>query len=135
MGEIFSLYGQAAYRRFERRALDAVIAQHPLFVCAAGGSIVAEPATYERLLSTCFTIWLRAAPEEHMARVMAQGDFRPMAENRQAMADLKRILTARGPLYAKADLTIDTAGERAEASLARLSAALPDALRTDQVAS
>lgn len=125
LSEIFALYGQAAFRRFERRALESTIERHPAAVIATGGSIVAEPATFERLLATCFTVWVKAAPEEHMGRVMAQGDFRPMADNREAMADLKRILTVRGPLYAKADATIDTANRPEDESFAALLDALP----------
>ena len=75
---------------------------------ATGGSLVSEPATFERLLTMCYTVWLRATPEEHMQRVIAQGDMRPMADNRESMSDLKRILEVREPLYRKADLTIDT---------------------------
>ena len=127
LGEIFALHGQAAYRRSERRALDFTLAREPAFVLAAGGSIVAEAATYERLLARCITIWLKASPEEHMSRVIAQGDLRPMADNREAMADLKRILEVRGPLYARADATVDTAGRSLDASFRSLVAALPGA--------
>lgn len=125
LGEIFALHGQAAYRRSERRALDGALARHPAFVLAAGGSIVAEAATFERLLAGCYTVWLTASPEEHMNRVIEQGDLRPMADNREAMADLKRILAVRGPLYARADATVDTAGRTVEASFRRLLAAVP----------
>ena len=90
---------------------------------ATGGSIVSEPATYDLVLSACFTVWLKAAPEEHMARVAAQGDYRPMAGNREAMDDLRRILAGREPLYAQADVTIDTEGKTVEASLAELARA------------
>ena len=125
LGEIFALSGQSAYRRSERRALDGVIETYPRFVLAAGGSIVAEPGTYEELLSRCFTIWITASPEEHMGRVIAQGDFRPMADNKEAMADLRRILAARTPLYARADAVVETAGRTVEASFRQLLAALP----------
>ena len=125
LGEIFALHGQAAYRRSERRALDGALDRHPAFVLAAGGSIVAEAATFERLLAGCHTVWLTASPEEHMGRVIAQGDLRPMADNREAMADLKRILEVRGPLYGRADATVDTAGRSVEASFRELLAALP----------
>ena len=125
LGEIFALSGQSAYRRSERRALDGVIEAHPRFVLAAGGSIVAEPGTYEELLSRCFTIWITASPEEHMSRVIAQGDFRPMADNKEAMADLRRILAARTPLYARADAVVETAGRTVEESFRQLLAALP----------
>ena len=124
LGEIFDLYGQAAYRRAERQALADVIARHARAVIAAGGSIVSEPATFELLLSACFTVWLKAAPEEHMSRVAAQGDLRPMAASVEAMADLRRILAGRAELYARADTTVDTEGASVETSLARLRAAI-----------
>jgi len=126
LGEIFALSGQSAYRRSERRALDAVLGRHPRFVLAAGGSIVAEAETYDELLSRCFTVWIKASPEEHMSRVIAQGDLRPMSDNKEAMADLERILAARTPLYARADAMIDTAGCAVEASFADLLAILPN---------
>jgi len=126
LGEIFALSGQSAYRRSERRALDGVLDRHPCFVLAAGGSTVAEPGTYEELLSYCFTVWIKAPPEAHMNRVIAQGDFRPMADNIEAMADLERILAARTPLYARADAVVETAGDTIDASLRRLLAILPE---------
>lgn len=107
---IFDLYGQNGFRRLERRCLDDVVERHPRFVLATGGGLVSEPATFERLLTTCFTVWLRATPEEHMQRVIAQGDMRPMADNRESMTDLKRILAVREPLYRKADRAVDTSG-------------------------
>ena len=109
--EIHALYGAAAFRRYEVRALEDTIARHPRAVIATGGGLVAEPAAFDLLLARCFTIWLRATPEEHMSRVVAQGDTRPMAGNTEAMADLKRILTVREPFYAKADMTFDTRGK------------------------
>jgi XRE family aerobic/anaerobic benzoate catabolism transcriptional regulator len=108
LSAIFDLYGQGGFRRLERRCLDQVIERYPRFVLATGGSLVSEPATFERLLTMCYTAWLRATPEEHMQRVIAQGDMRPMADNRESMSDLKRILEVREPLYRKADLSIDT---------------------------
>ena len=92
LSEIFLLYGQQGYRRYERRCLEKALEAHERCVIATGGSIVSEPGTYDLLLSTCFTVWLKAEPEEHMARVVAQGDTRPMAGNAQAMEDLRRIL-------------------------------------------
>jgi XRE family aerobic/anaerobic benzoate catabolism transcriptional regulator len=118
--EIHALYGQAAYRRYERRALEAALAADADAVIATPGGIVAEPATFNRLLAHCTTVWLQATPEEHMQRVMAQGDLRPMAGNREAMADLKRILDGRVAFYAKADYTLDTRGR----TLAEAGAAL-----------
>jgi XRE family aerobic/anaerobic benzoate catabolism transcriptional regulator len=124
LSEIFLLYGQQGYRRYERRCLERVIESHERCVIATGGSIVSEPATYDLLLSTCFTVWLKAAPEEHMARVVAQGDTRPMAGNAQAMEDLRRILDGRGMLYGQADATVDTAGQTVEQSLRALKKAV-----------
>ena len=121
---IFDLYGQSGFRRLERRCLDEVIERYPCFVLATGGSLVSEPATFERLLTMCFTVWLRATPQDHMQRVMAQGDMRPMSDNREAMSDLRRILEVREPLYRKADVAIETSGVNVEESLDRLSRAL-----------
>jgi XRE family aerobic/anaerobic benzoate catabolism transcriptional regulator len=120
LNEIFDLYGQAAYRRYERRALELVLEREESLVLATGGSIVSEPGTFELLLTACYTIWLTTAPEEHMSRVVAQSDLRPMAGNNEAMADLRRILAGREALYAKADARIDTAGETIAASLRKL---------------
>jgi XRE family transcriptional regulator, aerobic/anaerobic benzoate catabolism transcriptional regulator len=120
LSEIFLLYGQPGYRRYERRCLEKVLEKNERAVIATGGSIVSEPGTYEFLLSTCFTAWLKAAPEEHMARVVAQGDTRPMAGNNQAMEDLRRILDNRDVLYRQADVVVDTAGKSVEKSLAEL---------------
>lgn len=117
LSEIFLLYGQAGYRRYERRALEKVLERNQRCVIATGGSIVSEPGTYDLLLSTCYTVWLRAEPEEHMARVVAQGDTRPMAGNAEAMDDLRRILAGRGALYRQADTVVDTAGRGVEQSL------------------
>jgi len=124
LSEVFDLYGQSAYRRYERRALENVIEHHHRAVIATGGSIVTEPATFDLLLSACFTVWLTAAPEEHMGRVVAQGDYRPMAESDEAMDDLRRILASRNALYAKADATVDTAGKTVDQCLRELTAAV-----------
>ncbi len=124
LSEIFLLYGQAGYRRYEKRCLERVIEAHPRLVLATGGSIVSEPSTYDLLRSECLTVWLKADPEEHMARVVAQGDTRPMAGSREAMHDLRRILAGRAPLYGQADVTVDTAGRSVEQSLADLRKAL-----------
>lgn len=122
---IFDLYGQAGFRRLERQALEAVLAGRDRFVLATGGSIVSEAETFERLMSACYTIWLRAAATDHMARVVAQGDLRPMAENREAMADLERILAGREAMYGRADATVDTSAGSIEGALAELTEALP----------
>ncbi|MEA3108978.1 MAG: family transcriptional regulator, aerobic/anaerobic benzoate catabolism transcriptional [Gammaproteobacteria bacterium] len=118
--ELFSLYGQSGFRRFERRTLERLIEANSQMVLAVGGGVVAEDETYGFLLGKCFTVWLKASPEEHMSRVIAQGDLRPMAGNAEAMDDLKRILTAREPLYRKADAVVDTSGQTVEASLRNL---------------
>jgi XRE family transcriptional regulator, aerobic/anaerobic benzoate catabolism transcriptional regulator len=121
---IFDLYGQSGFRRLERRVLDQVIERYPRFVLATGGSLVSEPATFERLLTMCFTVWLRATPEEHMQRVIAQGDMRPMADNRESMSDLRRILDVREPLYRKADATVDTSSGSTEEGVEMLQQAI-----------
>jgi len=120
LSEVFSLYGQTGYRRIERRCLERIIQSGKQLVMAVGGGIVSEAETYNLLLANCFTVWIKASPAEHMARVVAQGDFRPMQGNAEAMEDLNRILNAREPLYRKADVTLDTVGERSEQSLAKL---------------
>jgi len=118
--EIHDLYGTNAYRRYERRALDETVRLHAAAVIATPGGIVAEPATFHALLESCTTIWLQASPEEHMGRVAAQGDTRPMAASREAMADLRRILAGRAAFYAKADAALDTSGKSEDESLAAL---------------
>lgn len=120
VAEVFALYGQSGYRRFERRALERVLAENDRAVLSVGGGIVAEEEAFGLLLDGCFTVWLRASPEEHMSRVLAQGDLRPMAGNEEAMEDLKRILAARETLYRKADAVLDTSGQTPEESLAKL---------------
>jgi len=117
LGQIFEMFGQPTFRRLERAALDAAIEKHPRFVLATGGSLVTEPGTFERLLTACLTIWVRARPDEHMNRVIEQGDLRPMADNKRAMEDLVSILKSRESLYAKADYVLETAGKTPEQSL------------------
>ena len=120
LSEVFSLYGQAAYRRYERRSLEWLIDKHDSFVLSTGGSISTEPATFDQLLSSCYTVWLKASPAEHMARVVAQGDRRPMGDNTEAMQDLERILVGREPMYSKADATVNTSGLDIDSSLAEI---------------
>jgi XRE family aerobic/anaerobic benzoate catabolism transcriptional regulator len=120
LSEVFLLYGQAGYRRIERRCLERMIGSQENIVLTVGGGIVSEPETYNLLLLNCFTVWIKAAPEEHMARVVAQGDTRPMAGHAEAMEDLRNILTAREPLYGKADAVVDTSGCSVEKSFAAL---------------
>jgi XRE family aerobic/anaerobic benzoate catabolism transcriptional regulator len=120
LSEIFTLYGQAGYRRIERRCLERALNEHEHAVFAVGGGIVSEQETFSFLLARCYTVWLKAQPEEHMARVLAQGDLRPMAGNKEAMEDLKHILTTREPFYSKANSTVDTSGRTVEESLIAL---------------
>jgi len=120
LSEIFDMFGQETFRRAEREALDEVLRQHRDFVIATSGSIVTEPGTLELLLASCFTVWVRAEPEEHMKRVMAQGDMRPMANSARAMEDLISILRSREPLYAKAEFELSTTGKTPEQNLAEL---------------
>ena len=108
--EIHDLYGTNAYRRYERRALEETIQIYSEVVIATPGGIVSDPATFNQLLAHCTTVWLQAAPEEHMGRVAAQGDTRPMAASKEAMDDLRRILAGRAAFYSKADLSVDTSG-------------------------
>ena len=124
LSAIFDLYGQPGFRRLELKCLEQVLESYPRFVLSTGGSLVSETATFERLLTTCFTIWLRASPEEHMQRVIAQGDMRPMANNQEAMADLERILSGRDPFYSKADVALNTSGQSERESLETLLLAL-----------
>lgn len=120
LSEVFLLYGQPGYRRIERRCLERIINSQEDVVLTVGGGIVSEPETYNLLLLNCYTVWVKAAPEEHMARVVAQGDMRPMAGNAEAMEDLRRILIAREPLYGKADTVLDTSARSVEKSFETL---------------
>ncbi len=120
LSEIFDMFGQETFRRAEREALDAVLRDHPQFVIATSGSIVTEPGTLEVLLSSCFTVWVRAEPQDHMKRVMAQGDMRPMANSGRAMDDLISILRSREPLYARAETSLLTTGKTPEQNLNEL---------------
>lgn len=120
LSEIFDMFGQETFRRAEREALDDVLRQHKDFVIATSGSIVTEPGTLELLLASCFTVWVRAEPEDHMKRVMAQGDTRPMSNNSRAMDDLISILRSREPLYAKAEIALTTTGKTPEQNLTEL---------------
>ena len=117
---LMDMSGVSAFRRYERAALEKVIAEHDKVVIATAGGIVSNPDTYALLLRRAHTVWVKAAPQEHMSRVIAQGDFRPMAENRAAMADLVAILEARSADYAQSEAQLDTAGEKIEQSLSKL---------------
>lgn len=124
LGEIFSLYGQAGYRAIEKRLLERVLRERGRAILSVGGGVVSEKETYDFLLLNCYTVWIKARPEEYMARVIAQGDLRVMGGSNQAMEDLRRILEAREPLYRKADLYLETSGHSVEESAAELKAAL-----------
>ena len=131
LSEIHSLYGPAAYRRYEKRAMEDTIQRFPRAVIATPGGIVSDPATFNLLLAHCYTVWVRATPEEHMGRVLAQGDTRPMAGNGgnvEAMDDLRRILQSRAAFYSKADQTFDTSDKTADESLQGLTEQLRRAL-------
>jgi XRE family transcriptional regulator, aerobic/anaerobic benzoate catabolism transcriptional regulator len=108
VGEIHNLYGLNAYRRYEHRALEGVIQKYPRAVIAMPGGLVADSSSFSLMLSSCYTVWLQAQPQDHMARVIAQGDMRPMAASKEAMDDLQRILDGRAAFYSKADLSFDT---------------------------
>ena len=108
ISEIQALYGQNAYRRYERRALEEAVQIYPEAVIATPGGLVSDPATFNLLLAHCTTVWLQADPEDHMKRVTAQGDTRPMASSREAMEDLKSILAGRAAFYSKAEFRVDT---------------------------
>jgi XRE family transcriptional regulator, aerobic/anaerobic benzoate catabolism transcriptional regulator len=131
VAEIIALYGQEGFRRMEQAALSQLLARKELMVLATGGGIVSEPLTFDLILQSFYTIWLKAEPEEHMARVRRQGDLRPMADDRSAMAELRTILRSREPLYARANAVVDTAGLSVDAAAARLTDAVAPVLQPD----
>ncbi len=118
--DLIEMAGTATFRRHERSALERVVAEHDAAIITTAGGIVADPETYALLLRRTHTVWIKARPEDHMSRVVAQGDFRPMAQNREAMADLVAILDARGPDYARAEAQLDTSADALEQSFAKL---------------
>ena len=124
LGEVFAMYGQDAFRRFERRALERVLAQHQRAVIAAGGSLVTAADTYKELLAGCFCVWLKTEPADHMARVIAQGDMRPFKGRSAALDEIKKLLEDRAGLYARADATLETSGKTVRQSLAELKKAI-----------
>ncbi len=128
ISEIQALYGQNAYRRYERRALEEAIQIHPEAVIATPGGLVADPATFNLLLAHCTTVWLQAAPEDHMNRVRAQGDLRPMAASKEAMEDLKGILAGRAAFYSKAEYRLDTSAQPLDDTFALLRRLVREAL-------
>jgi XRE family aerobic/anaerobic benzoate catabolism transcriptional regulator len=118
--DLIEMAGLATFRRYERTCLERVIDEHPAAVVATAGGIVSNAETYALLLRRSHTVWIKARPDEHMSRVMEQGDFRPMAQNREAMADLVAILDARRGDYARAEAELDTSSETVEQSFAKL---------------
>ena len=129
VNEIQALYGQNAYRRYERRALEEAIQIYPEAVIATPGGLVSDAATFNLLLAHCTTVWLQAAPEDHMKRVAAQGDLRPMAASKEAMEDLKGILAGRAAFYSKAEMRLDTSAQPLEPTFAALRRMVRQALR------
>jgi XRE family aerobic/anaerobic benzoate catabolism transcriptional regulator len=127
IGEILALYGQEGFRRREHAMLRELVARPGATIVATGGGIVAEPLTFDLLLASFHTIWLKAGPAEHMARVRQQGDLRPMADDPTAMQELRAILTSREPLYARAHATVDTSGLAIDAAATRLITAIAPA--------
>lgn len=128
VSEIFSLSGEEGYRRLEERALAETIRIHPSCIVETGGSIVSEPRLLNTLLTTFFVVWVKATPKDHMQRVVEQGDLRPMANNEDAMTDLRRILREREPFYAKAHAILETSGRSIEECVAELESLLPPEL-------
>jgi XRE family transcriptional regulator, aerobic/anaerobic benzoate catabolism transcriptional regulator len=131
VAEIIALYGQEGFRRMEQAALGQLLARKELMVLATGGGIVSEPLTFDLILSSFYTIWLKAKPEEHMARVRGQGDLRPMADDRSAMMELRTILLSREPLYARASAVVDSADLSVEDAAARLVEAVAPVLHDE----
>ncbi len=129
ISEIQALYGMNAYRRYERRALEEAIQIYPEAVIATPGGIVSDAATFNLLLAHCTTVWLQADPEDHMKRVAAQGDLRPMAASREAMEDLKGILAGRAAFYSKAELSLNTSAQALESTFLALRELVRRALR------
>ena len=127
--EIHDLYGTTAYRRYERRALEETVQIHREVVIATPGGIVSDPATFNELLTHCTTVWLQASPEDHMKRVIAQGDTRPMKATREAMKDLKSILAGRAAFYSKAEFQLDTSAQPLEDTCTRLRHIVREALK------
>jgi XRE family transcriptional regulator, aerobic/anaerobic benzoate catabolism transcriptional regulator len=124
LGEVFAMYGQEAFRRFERRALERVLGQHERAVIATGGSLVTDSGTYKLLLERCICVWLKASPEEHMNRVIAQGDMRPFKGRSAALDEINKLLEDRNRLYSRANATVDTSGKSLKQAFNELRSAL-----------
>ena len=128
ISEIQGLYGQSAYRRYERRAVEEAIQIYPEAVIATPGGLVSDAASFNLLLTHCTTVWLQAAPEDHMNRVIAQGDMRPMGHSKEAMEDLKGILAGRAAFYSKAEFELDTSAQALDVTFSALRSVVRDAL-------
>ena len=140
LGEVFAMYGQEAFRRFERRALERVLRTHDTAVIATGGGLVTDPDSYRLLLDNCHTVWLKAKAEEHMNRVIAQGDMRPFEGSMRgttrgkmqgqgrpaALEEVRQLLADRDRLYSRADATVDTTGRPLKESFSELKKALTE---------
>ncbi len=122
VAEIQALYGTNAYRRYERRALEESIQIYPEAVIATPGGLVSDPASFSLLLAHCSTLWLQADPADHLRRVTAQGDLRPMAASKEALQDLKNILDGRQSFYSKAQFAVNTSAQDLEATFELLRA-------------
>ena len=126
--EVFSLGGQQTYRRLEKQAVEHVRDNYRGVILETGGSLVSASDTYSTLRRHFFTVWVKAEPEEHMQRVIAQGDFRPLAGNEDAMEDLRRILHEREAAYRAADYTIMTSARNPADCIDELMVAVPSSL-------
>lgn len=131
IAEIQDMYGSKAYRRYERRALEEAIQINRQAVIATPGGLVSDPDNFDLLLSYCTTVWLRAKPEDHMQRVIAQGDFRPMEGATEAMQDLNSILATREDFYSRASLQLDTSSQPLDDTFDTLRDLVRDKLRPD----
>ncbi len=129
VSEIQALYGQNAYRRYERRALEEVIQTHPEAVIATPGGLVSDLTTFNLMLTHCTSVWLQADPQDHMSRVIDQGDMRPMAASKEAMEDLRGILAGRAAFYSKAQMHLDTSAQALEPTFVLLRQMVRQALQ------
>jgi XRE family transcriptional regulator, aerobic/anaerobic benzoate catabolism transcriptional regulator len=117
LGEIFEFHGAAHYRALEREMLRELLEGQEPRVLATGGSVVTDAESWTLLRERAHTVWLRASPNTHLSRVEAQGDFRPMRGRRNALQELRQILADREPLYAQAELSVDTERHGVEAAV------------------
>jgi len=125
LGQIFQLHGEDYYRQLEGRCLDVLLDARPKVLALSGG-VVGNPRAWDRVRDRCTTVWLRATPEDHMKRVVEQGDHRPMADRADAMQELRAILADREPRYAHSEVLIDTSAQSLESTIERLVAELEE---------